>query len=94
MRHLSNFVHSKHKQGVGVFVGPRTFTNSRRRWQVRIIIDLPFESGATKRPVIRLTMDTGVMPYWSAAAFAKEELAKALVEHAEWTDFTWQVWVP
>lgn len=92
MRHITQFVHSKHKVGVGAFVGPRTFTNSKRRWQVRLIIDLPFALGAEKREVVRVNIDTPIMPYWSAAEFARRELARELIEYDDWTDFTWQVW--
>lgn len=94
MRQISNYVHSKHKAGVGVFVGPRTFTNAKRRWQIRIIIDLPFAPGAEKRQVVRMTMMASVSAYWEAVAFAKDELGATLVEHKDWTDFTWQVWAP
>ena len=93
MKLIANYQHSKHfKRGLPAIVGPRTFTNASRKWQVKVTMDLPFTPGDEQRPVIHITINTPVMPYWKAAEVAKEELSKAEQENPGWTDFTWQVW--
>lgn len=93
---LTDYRNSKHgsRPHLTPFVGPRTYRKARRRWQVRILIDLPFEPGATERTVETITLDTSVMRYEQAAIFARAKLASALIEYDDWTDFAYQVWVP
>ncbi len=93
MKLIANYQHSKHSnRGLPAIVGPRTFTNSARRWQVRLTMDLPFAHGAEKREVLRVIINTEVMMYHIAAMVAKDELSQAEQENPDWTDFTWQVW--
>lgn len=93
MIRIASYRHSRnHKSGLPAIVGPRTYTNSRRRWQARILVDLPCAVGAAERPVVRLTINTPVMRYSEAAALACQHLDEVMRENAEWTDFSWEVW--
>lgn len=76
------------------FVGPKTNKRAKKRWQVRIMIDLPWPIGATERPVETITINTPVMSYVQAATFARVKLASALIEHDDHVDFAYQVWMP
>jgi hypothetical protein len=93
LRKIAIYRHSKHfKKGMPAIVGPRTYTNSSRRWQVRLIVDLPIVPGDETRQFVNVTINTPAMRYGAAAEFAIEELKKALKENPTATDFAWEVW--
>lgn len=93
LRLIATYRHSKHfKKMMPAIVGPRTYTNAARKWQVRLMIDLPFEPGAKQRPIVNVILNTPVMRYGMAAQFAVDELKKALAENPGAIDFAWEVW--
>lgn len=96
MKLLTDYRNSLHagKAHRTAFVGPKTNKHARKRWQVRIMVDLPCAIGATERPVETITIDTPVMTYLQAANFARAKLASALIEHDDHVDFAYQVWMP
>lgn len=94
MRLITDYRHSRNngKPLRSALVGPKTFQKAKRSWFIKVLIELPCEVGAPQRPAEQITFDTAVMPYSSAVTFARAKLASALIEHDDWTDFTWQVW--
>lgn len=96
MKLLTDYRHSLHagKTHRTAFVGPKTNNRARKRWQIRIMVDLPYAIDATERPVETITIDTPVMTYLHAVKFARAKLASALIEHDDHVDFAYQVWMP